>query len=234
MKLIVGLGNPGPEYDRTRHNVGFEVVDRLARRHSDPAVAGPARSKFGGLLLEARFDVPPRARSGGIDDADSSRVLLLKPLTYMNRSGQSVGEAVRFHKLDPSKDLLVIVDDLALACGVIRLRDRGSAGGHNGLADIELALGTDAYARLRIGIDPPKAIPQSSYVLGHFRPDQRERLEPALEDAVKAAACWATEGISTAMNRFNSRNEPAGKPSSEAGTTASSSTGTTTGSKGSS
>jgi len=196
VKLIAGLGNPGLEYDRTRHNVGFEVVDRLARRYSDVAGGGPAsaaaKSRFGGLLLEATIG--------------DERVLLLKPLTYMNRSGQSVSEAVRFHKLDPQKDLLVIVDDLALACGVIRLRDRGSAGGHNGLSDVERLLGTDCYSRLRIGIDPPKAIPQKSYVLGHFTPEQRGRLEPALEDAVAASTCWAKEGISTAMNRFNSRN----------------------------
>jgi PTH1 family peptidyl-tRNA hydrolase len=192
VKLIVGLGNPGPEYDRTRHNVGFDVVDRLARRHAD---ASPARNKFNGLLLEANI--------GG------ERLMLLKPLTYMNRSGQAVAEAVRFHKLDVAKDVLVIADDLALGCGVIRLREQGSAGGHNGLADIERLLGTDAYPRLRIGIDPPKAVPQASYVLGVFRPDQRERVEPALEEAVKAAECWATDGLATAMNRFNRKNTPA-------------------------
>ncbi len=196
MKLIAGLGNPGPEYDRTRHNVGFEVVDRIARRFGDPASGGApstvAKSRFGGLLLEATIG--------------SERVLLLKPLTYMNRSGQSISEAVRFHKLEPQRDLLVIVDDLALACGVIRVRDRGSAGGHNGLSDIERLLGTDIYGRLRIGIDPPKAIPQKSYVLGQFRPDQRERLEPALEDAVRAGVLWAGEGITSAMNQFNRRN----------------------------
>lgn len=209
MKLIVGLGNPGPEHEGTRHNVGFDVLDRVARRHVshvNNAASGPARSKFGGLVLEAEIGRSDGARRAASTDTEPVRVLLLKPLTYMNRSGQSVAEAVRFHKLDPAQDLLVIVDDLALACGVIRLRDRGSAGGHNGLADIERLLGTDVYARLRVGIDPPKAVPQVSYVLGRFRPDQRERLEPALEDSVAAATCWATEGINTAMNRFNKRN----------------------------
>jgi len=204
LKLIVGLGNPGPEYDRTRHNVGFDVLDRLGRRH---AGAAPARSRFGGLLLDAEFPRPAGPRSGGADqESPGVRVLLLKPLTYMNRSGQSVSEAVRFHKLDPQNDLLVIADDIALACGVLRLRERGSAGGHNGLADVERLLGTEAYGRLRIGVDPPGAIPQASYVLGHFRPDQRARLEPALEEAVRAAECWVSEGLSTAMNRFNRRN----------------------------
>lgn len=213
MKLVVGLGNPGPEYERTRHNVGFEVLDRLARRH---AGGGPARNRFGGLLLEAEI---PRsrptasasgARGSSAFDQDAVRTLLLKPLTFMNRSGQAVAEAVRFHKLDPAADLLVVADDIALACGVIRLRERGGSGGHNGLADIERLLGTDAYARLRIGVDPPGAIPQAAYVLGQFRPDQRERLEPALEEAVRAVECWAGEGVATAMNRFNRRNTPAG------------------------
>ncbi len=192
MKLIVGLGNPGPEYDRTRHNVGFDVLDRLARRYVDPNVSGAAKSRFQGVALEAEIG--------------TERALLLKPLTFMNRSGQSVAEAVRFYKLDAAADLLVIVDDLALGCGVIRLRNEGSAGGHNGLADIEQKLGTAQYARLRIGIDPPNAIPQKSYVLGKFRPDQLERLEPALAESVDAAACWTMNGITETMNRFNRRN----------------------------
>jgi PTH1 family peptidyl-tRNA hydrolase len=204
LKLIVGLGNPGPEYDRTRHNVGFDVLDRLGRRHAGGALA---RSRFGGLLLDAEIPRPAGSRGAGPEEGGSTvRVLLLKPLTYMNRSGQSVAEAVRFHKLDPQNDLLVMADDIALACGVIRLRERGSAGGHNGLADVERLLGTEAYGRLRIGVDPPGAIPQASYVLGQFRPDQRERLDPALEEATRAVECWSAEGLSTAMNRFNRRN----------------------------
>lgn len=191
MKLIAGLGNPGAEYERTRHNVGFDVVDRLARRYGDPAT-GAAKSRFHGLVLDVQIN--------------GERVLLLKPLTYMNRSGLAIGEAVRFHKLAPERDLLVIVDDVALACGVIRLRGEGGAGGHNGLADVEQKLGTSAYARLRIGVDPPGSIPQRDYVLGRFRPDQLERLEPALEDAVEAASCWATRGLTDAMNLFNRRN----------------------------
>lgn len=190
MKLIVGLGNPGSEYDRTRHNVGFEVVDRLARRHVDPQQSA-AKARFSGLLLEAEI--------GG------ERVLLLRPTTYMNRSGQSVAEAVRFHKLDPSRDLLVIVDDLALPCGTIRLRPDGGAGGHNGLADIGEKLGSFTWARLRIGIDAAGVVPQEQYVLGRFRPDQQAAIESALDDAAAASACWATEGLESAMNRFNRR-----------------------------
>ena len=208
MKLLVGLGNPGIEYDRTRHNVGFEVLDRVARRTVDPS-RSIARSRFSGALLET--DVPVK---GG-----SEKTLLLKPLTYMNRSGQAVAEAVRFYKLDAAKDLLVLVDDLALPCGAIRLRPDGSAGGHNGLADIEEKLGSSTYSRCRIGIDAPGAIPQKDYVLGKFRPDQQPLVESAIEQAVKACLCWIESGIETAMNRFNTSSkkaEPA-SPAKQAG-----------------
>jgi len=191
MKLIVGLGNPGPEYDHTRHNVGFVVLDRLARRHGTPHAAPVAKAKFHGSLVEATIG--------------DERVLLLKPLTFMNRSGLSVGEAASFYKLDAARDLLVIVDDVALPCGSIRLRADGSAGGHNGLADIEARLGGSRYARLRIGIDQPGQIPQKEYVLGRFRPDQQQALEPALEEAVAATELWTTRGVDEAMNRFNRR-----------------------------
>lgn len=189
MKLIVGLGNPGAEYERTRHNVGYLVLDHLARRYAPGCVA---KSKFHGVLVEG--------------DIDGLKILLLKPTTFMNRSGQAVGEAVRFYKLTPQEDLLAIVDDVALECGIIRLRGEGSAGGHNGLTDIEEKLGTSGYARMRIGIDAPGRIPQAEYVLGRFRPDQEERLEPALEDAVDAAVVWATRGVIPAMNQFNRKN----------------------------
>lgn len=185
MKLIVGLGNPGPQYDRTRHNVGFEVLDSLARRYAPGEVA---RSRFHGATVE-----------GMIND---EKVLLLKPLCYMNRSGMAVAEAARFYKLDAG-DILVLVDDLALPCGVIRLRGEGGAGGHNGLSDIQQKLSTQAYARLRIGIDRDSNIPQSEYVLGKFRPDQLELMQEALNDAAEAAACWAAAGLKEAMNRYN-------------------------------
>ena len=192
MKLVVGLGNPGPEYVRTRHNVGFDVVDRLARRFADPGAGDVAKARFHGVCLEAAI--------GG------EKVLLIKPTTFMNRSGLAVADATRFYKLDVTQDLMVVVDDVALACGVIRLREEGSAGGHNGLADVEQKLGTAAYPRCLIGVDPPGVIPQKDYVLGRFRPDQQERLEPALNDAVDAVACGARDGIAEALNRFNRRN----------------------------
>ena len=188
MKLVVGLGNPGPEYDNTRHNVGFEVVDRVARRWAEPA-ASVARNKFSGLLLEAMID--------------EEKILLLKPLTFMNLSGQAIFEAVHFYKLSPEDDLLVIVDDTALACGSLRLKPGGGSGGHNGLNDASQRLGTDKWARLRIGIDPPGDIPLTNYVLGRFRPDQKILVEPTLDDAADAVAIWARQDLDSAMNQFN-------------------------------
>jgi len=188
MKLIVGLGNPGPEYAGTRHNVGFDVVDRLAARFAPGATP---RSRFSGLAVEA--------------DVGGERCMLLKPMTYMNLSGRPVQEATHFFKLEPSSDLLVIVDDLALPCGSIRLRPDGSSGGHNGLADIGLKLGSNYWARLRIGIDPPGRVRQSDYVLGKFSPDQQVPVEASLAEAARAAEAWATKGLAEAMNRFNTR-----------------------------
>lgn len=189
MKLITGLGNPGPEYDGSRHNVGFEVLDAIARRAAPGEIA---RARFHGAVIEGRTE-------------EGDKLVLLKPTTYMNRAGLSVREAVSFYKLDPAADLLVIVDDLALPCGAIRLRPAGGSGGHNGLIDIERRLGDDTWARLRIGIDPAGEIPGRSYVLGRFRPDQRELVEPAITRAAEAALVWAREGLETAMNRYNQR-----------------------------
>jgi PTH1 family peptidyl-tRNA hydrolase len=188
MKLVVGLGNPGPEYDGTRHNVGFDVVDRLARRWADPA-SSVAKSRFSGLVVEAQIR--------------DEKVLLLKPLTYMNLSGKAVAEAIRFYKLSAADDLLVVVDDTALPCGSIRLKPGGGAGGHNGLSDVSRLLGTDDWSRLRIGIDKPGQIPLKNYVLGRFAPEQKPLVESSLDEAADAAACWASEGLATAMNRFN-------------------------------
>jgi len=194
VKLIVGLGNPGQEYVRTRHNAGFMALDRLAARHAPGAIA---RSRFGGVCVEGRI-----ARPG---EPGEEKTLLLKPMTFMNRSGGSVGEAVRFYKLDPVADLLVLVDDVALDCGAIRVRASGSAGGHNGLTDIERALGTSAYARLRIGIGPRGRAEQVGFVLGRFTDEQMDALTPALEKAADASEAWALQGVDAAMNRFNVR-----------------------------
>jgi PTH1 family peptidyl-tRNA hydrolase len=191
MKLIVGLGNPGPEYAGTRHNVGFDVIDRLARRLAPGAAP---RSKFAGLAIDAEIG--------------DEKCMLLKPMTFMNLSGRSVLEAMQFFKLEASRDLLVIVDDLALPCGSIRLRPDGSSGGHNGLSDIGLKLGSNYWARLRIGIDPRGRVRQSDYVLGKFSPDQQPLADASMAEAALAAEAWATKGLQEAMNRFNTKAAP--------------------------
>jgi len=202
MKLIVGLGNPGREYAGTRHNVGFEVLDRLAVKLGLVFKAADfdrtARSNFEGLAL----DGPATFASGA-----QERVLLLKPLTFMNLSGRSVQAAKAFYQLSDA-ELIIVLDDVALPCGKIRLSPGGSTGGHNGLRDIERALGTSQYPRLRVGIDaPPPRVPQKDYVLGRFADEQRTRLSPALDRAGEALLMWMEQGITPAMNRFNAEEE---------------------------
>ncbi len=188
MRLIVGLGNPGPEYVRTRHNAGFMLADRIASVHGLALHADAWRQQFHGLTA-----------SGMIA---GEKVVVLKPMTFMNRSGLAVGEAANFYKLDPS-DVLVLVDEIALDAGVIRLRARGSAGGHNGLKDIERVLATRDYPRLRLGVDAPGRVRQVDYVLSTFSPDQRDRIDEALGQGVRAVEMWLDEGIDKAMSIFN-------------------------------
>lgn len=184
-RLIVGLGNPGREYAQTRHNVGFEVVDAIARRARVPLAPWKARAVGG----EGSF----RARG----------FALAMPQTYMNLSGETVLGLVRLLGLTPA-DVLVVVDDLALDVGVLRLRAGGSDGGHNGLHDIAERLGTAQFPRLRVGIgrDFPRGR-QSDYVLAPFSAAQRPLLDAALPVAAEAALCWVTDGLGTAMNRYN-------------------------------
>ena len=184
MKLVVGLGNPGSKYQGTRHNVGFELIDRLARGGRNAAFV----RKFDGLLAEIEIDF--------------RRVLLLKPETFMNLSGRSVGQAVRFFKVAPT-DLLVVCDDLSLPLGRLRLRPGGSDGGQKGLRDISSHLGTDQFPRLRIGIGDREDIDAADYVLSRFRSSERPVIDDALILASQAVAVWVTQGIEAAMNRFN-------------------------------
>ena len=185
MKLVVGLGNPGAEYRRTRHNVGFDVLAELSRRNADPA----AQRKFDGELVEIF--------SGG------ERLLLLAPLTYMNLSGRSVGAAVEFYKLPP-EDVLIVCDDLNLEPGRLRLRSGGSAGGQNGLKDIFRRLGTEDVARLRVGIGrPPGRMTATDYVLGKLTEKERDVMDDAVVRAADGVELWAAEGIAAAMNAVN-------------------------------
>lgn len=194
MKLVVGLGNPGLQYVGTRHNVGYEVVDAVAIKlgfvRSVDEFNRLARTKFEGLFLDGT-------------SPSGEKLLLLMPMTYMNNSGRSVQQAAGFYQLPP-QDILIVLDDLALPVGRLRIRGSGSSGGHNGLKDIERALGTDQYPRLRIGIDaPPERMPQKDYVLGKFSAGQRTALDPAIARASDAAMTWIDKGIVAAMNEFN-------------------------------
>jgi PTH1 family peptidyl-tRNA hydrolase len=183
-KLVVGLGNPGSKYEGTRHNVGFEVIDRLAQGGSGAAFT----RKFDGLLAET--------------DIEFRRVLLLKPQTFMNLSGRSVRQAVQFYKIDLA-DLLVVCDDLSLPLGKLRLRRGGSDGGQKGLRDIAQQLGTEEYPRLRIGIGDRGSIDAADFVLTRFRPAERPIIDDALILATQAVAVWVAQGLEAAMNRFN-------------------------------
>lgn len=198
MKLVVGLGNPGIEYVGTRHNIGFEVVEQLAARLGWIGKPGQfrqlARSKFEGLTLDGSV-----ATTAGGDE----KVLLLEPMTYMNVSGRAVAAAMAFYQLTPN-DLLVVLDDLALPVGRLRMRASGSSGGHNGLKDIEQSLGTQQYPRLRLGIDPkPPFIPQRDYVLQKFNVEQRTVMDSTVTRACGAIVTWIDKGIETAMSQFN-------------------------------
>ncbi|MBK7951243.1 MAG: aminoacyl-tRNA hydrolase [Deltaproteobacteria bacterium] len=188
-RLVVGLGNPGPEYAATRHNVGFRVVEHLARRAGAVFVADPG--------LRGRL---ARARIAGRD------CVLLEPLTFMNRSGESVGAALeRWPALAPERDLLVVLDDLDLPPGRLRLRPSGGAGGHRGLADIARELATQATPRLRFGIGHPGSAAQVvDWVLEPFsEAEEAEVLPAAVERAADAVACVVGEGLKIAMDRFN-------------------------------
>jgi PTH1 family peptidyl-tRNA hydrolase len=187
VKLLVGLGNPGPRYARTRHNVGVRVLD---------AVAGRARA----VLAERRFG--GRCGEGTLA---GERVLLLAPETFMNRSGAAVAEALAaLPGLDPACDLLLVLDDADLPLGRLRLRARGSSGGHNGLADVLETLDSEAVPRLRFGIGR-SAEPRDTadWVLEPFAPAEEELLARALPRAADAVECFARAGIAAAMNRFN-------------------------------
>jgi PTH1 family peptidyl-tRNA hydrolase len=185
--MIVGLGNPGKEYERTRHNVGFEVVDAFARQYGIEV----KKKKFGGIVGD-----------GMIGD---TKILLVKPQQYMNLSGQVVATAIGFYRLSID-NLIIVTDDMALEPGRIRLRGKGSAGGHNGLSDIKNKLGTLDYARLRIGIGKSEYIIARDYVLGRPTSGERVLIDEAVDRTKEALFCWVNEGIDSAMNKYNVSN----------------------------
>jgi PTH1 family peptidyl-tRNA hydrolase len=185
MKLIVGLGNPGRKYEKTRHNVGFETLNLVAQR----CAAETAKDKFDGRLAEATIA--------------GERALLLWPHTLMNRSGQSVLGAVNFYQLPPA-DILVVCDDFNLPLGTLRFRSQGSAGGQRGLQDIIRRLGTQEFSRLRIGIGPvPENWDAADFVLSRFAAAERREIDEAIMRAADGVECWVAEGIAASMNKFN-------------------------------
>jgi len=185
IKMIVGLGNPGPRYARNRHNVGFQIVDALAEEH--------------GLDWDKR-QFKALVASGRIQDA---RVLLVKPQTYMNLSGEAVQPLVSYYKVE-LPDLMVVFDDMDLPLGTIRLRPFGGAGGHKGMKSIIQRLGSNRFPRLRVGIGrPPGRMDPAAYVLQDFSPEEEEVMVQVRDRAVRALETWLTEGIDAAMNAFN-------------------------------
>ncbi len=184
VRLVVGLGNPGPEYAETRHNLGFKVIEAL----EEALGIEVKQRKFSARLGEGR--------RGG------TKVILMKPQTFMNCSGQSVATAVGFYKLD-LHDLMVVVDDMALEVGTIRVRAGGSAGGHNGLADIIEKLGTDQFARCRVGIGGAAGEQAVEHVLGRPPSEEKPRLNQAILRARDAVRCWLEFGVDKTMNEFN-------------------------------
>jgi len=188
-KIVVGLGNPGSKYDRTRHNVGFEAIDRLVSGHPQIRFA----QRFDAEVAEVEIDF--------------RKVLVVKPMTFMNASGKSVAGIVRFYKI-PLEDLIVICDDLSLPLGRVRIRPGGGDGGQKGLRDISRVLGTDKFPRMRIGIGDRGLMDAADFVLAKFRPSELKALEDGLLTAIQAIGVWAARDLGTAMNRFNGLSDP--------------------------
>jgi PTH1 family peptidyl-tRNA hydrolase len=184
VKLIAGLGNPGAEYVRSRHNAGFMVLDRLAERH------------------RIRFNQKRSHSLVGRGQLGEAEIVLAKPQTYMNRSGRAVQSLLASYGVKPSS-LLVVYDDFDLPLGTLRMRPRGSAGSHNGMRSIIETLGRQDFPRLRVGIGPAAGVPARDHVLGQFDDDSWKIFESARDRAVEAVQTFLQDGITTAMNRFN-------------------------------
>ena len=186
MFIIAGLGNPKKEYDNTRHNIGFAMIDALADKYNISVL-----------------NVKNKALTGkGI--INGQKVILAKPLTFMNLSGESIGEILRFYKLEPRENLIVIFDDINLPPGNIRIRGKGSAGGHNGIKSIIQCCGSSDFPRIKVGVgEKPEGWDLADYVLGRFSKEERAYVEDAIEDACQAAEYMVKGEISKAMNTFN-------------------------------
>ena len=189
MFIIVGLGNPGKKYENTRHNVGFDAIDCMVKEYRIP---------FAGTQHKAMYE---KGMMGG------EKVILAKPLTYMNLSGESVRALVDYYKVDP-EDILVVYDDISLAPGQLRIRAKGSAGGHNGIKSIIAHLGTQEFPRVRVGVgEKPPRMDLADYVLGHFSQGERKIMEDAVKEAADAVMEAVEEGIDHAMNSHNRKKD---------------------------
>ncbi len=190
MYIIVGLGNPGPKYAHTRHNAGFDSIDRLAARYGIRIETEKFRALTGTGVIEGQ------------------KVLLLKPLTFMNLSGESVRAACDFYKIDPEEGLIVLYDDISLAPGQLRIRGKGSAGGHNGIKNIISQLGTQEFLRVKIGVGAkPADWDLVDYVLSRFSKEEQPEMDDAFDRAARAAAMLLTEELDRVMSEFNVRKE---------------------------
>ncbi|MBR1471804.1 MAG: aminoacyl-tRNA hydrolase [Lachnospiraceae bacterium] len=189
MYIIAGLGNPGRKYAGTRHNMGFAVIERLAERHGIAAAEEKLKAVYGKGVIAGE------------------KVILAQPQTFMNLSGESVRALTDYFKADPASELIVIYDDISLPPGQLRVRPKGSAGGHNGIKNIIQMLGTENFARVRVGIgEKPKGWDLADYVLGHPDAADAKLLEEAFDRAADAVEMILTDGVDEAMNRFNTKN----------------------------
>ena len=190
MFLIVGLGNPEKKYDKTRHNIGFDTIDALADKYNISMNEKKHKALCGTGVI------------------DGVKVLLAKPQTYMNLSGDSVAEIVNFYKIDPEEEMIVIFDDISLAPGNIRVRKKGSAGGHNGIKSIIARTGTQNFMRIKVGVgEKPAGWDLADHVLGHFSREDRALVEDAIKDAEAAAVLMRQGQVDKAMNDFNAKKQ---------------------------
>lgn len=188
MFLIVGLGNPSAKYEKTRHNVGFDVIDALADKYNIEVKEKKAKALCGSGYIEGQ------------------KVILVKPQTYMNLSGESVAPLMNFYKLDPAMDLIVVCDDINLEPGFIRIRKKGSAGGHNGIKDIIAKIDSDQFSRVKVGVGKkPADWDLADFVLSRFSKEERENLEEAIKDSVDALVHMVRDEIEEAMNLYNGK-----------------------------
>ncbi len=188
MFIIVGLGNPTKEYAGTRHNVGFDVIDAIADKYNISVTERKCRAFCGSGFIEGR------------------KVVLVKPQTYMNLSGESVRGFVDFYKIDVETELLVIYDDVSLDVGQLRIRKKGSAGGHNGIKNIIQHTGTNVFQRIKVGVgEKPKEYDLADYVLGHFSKAEKEKMLDGYDNAIEAVRMIVQDDIDAAMNQFNKK-----------------------------